>query len=106
MKKAFTLLEMLLVIVIISVAALIIVPVVTNNINSSKNNVYNNLINKILVSSTDWAVENTDKLPKENETINITLGTLQSNGYISTSLLNPKTDNLFPSDMIIKITLN
>ena len=56
MKKAFTLLEMLLVIVIISVAALIIVPVVTNNINSSKNNVYNNLINKILVSSTDWAV--------------------------------------------------
>lgn len=104
MKKAFTLLEMLLVIVIISVAALIIVPVVTNNINSSKNNVYNNLINKILVSSTDWAVENTDKLPKENETINITLGTLQSNGYISTSLLNPKTDNLFPSDMIIKIS--
>ena len=104
MKKAFTLIEMLVVITIVSIAALIIVPIVTNNIKSSKNNVYDNLINKILLSSIDWAADNTDNLPEENENINITLGTLQSKGYLSTSLKNPKTDSLFPSDMIVKIS--
>ena len=104
MKKAFTLIELLVVIIIISILAIIIVPIVTNNVKSSKNNIYDNLVNKILIASTDWAVDNTDYLPKDNETINITLGTLQSKGYISTSLLNPKTDSLFPADMLIKIT--
>ena len=71
MKKAFTLIELLVVIIIISILAIIIVPIVTKNVKSSKNNIYDNLVNKILIASTDWAVDNTDYLPKDNETINI-----------------------------------
>ena len=48
-------------------------------------------------------IENTDLLPEKGESISITLGMLQSGGYISTDLRNPKTDNLFPSDMVINI---
>ena len=62
------------------------------------------LITKIINSAMDWSSENTDMLPKKGENISITLGALQSGGYISTDLKNPKTDSLFPSDMIINIT--
>ena len=103
MKRAFTLIEMLAVIVIISILVLVIIPVVTKNTKDSKENVYNNLINKIISASSDWMIENTDLLPEEGESISITLGMLQSGGYISTDLRNPKTDNLFPSDMVINI---
>ena len=103
-KKGFTLIEMLCVIVILSALILIIVPVVTKNTSESKTNVYNSLINKILSASYDWSLEHTELLPKEGENISITLGTLQSLGYISTDLKNPNTDSLFPADMIITIT--
>lgn len=103
MKKGFTLLEMLAVIVIISILVLVLLPVVTKNTKDSKENVYNSLINKIISASSDWMIENSDLLPEEGESISITLGMLQSGGYISTDLKNPKTDNLFPSDMVIII---
>ena len=104
MKRAFTLIEMLAVIVIISILVLVILPVVTKNTKDSKENVYNTMINKIISASSDWMIENSDLLPDEGESISITLGVLQSGGYISTDLKNPKTDNLFPSDMVISIT--
>lgn len=103
MKKGFTLIEMLAVIIIISVIVLVITPIVTNNLNDSKEAVYNNLINKIISASSDWMVKNTDKLPEDGESISITLGMLQSEGLISTDLKNPKTEALFPADMVINI---
>ena len=102
-KKGFTLIELLAVIVVISVISLLLIPVVTKNIRESKKNVYNNLINKMLVATTDWMVKNTDLLPDDGENISITLGMLQSEGYISTDLKNPNTKKLFPSDMVINI---
>lgn len=101
--KGFTLIEMLGVIIIISVLLVILVPTVVRHLKASKDSVYDSLINKVLSSSVDWALENTELLPKEGESINITLGTLQSGGYISTDLKNPKTNLLFPADMVIKI---
>ena len=102
-KKGFTLIELLAIIVVISVISLLLIPVVTKNIRESKKNVYNNLINKMLVATTDWMVKNTDLLPDDGENISITLGMLQSEGYISTDLKNPNTKKLFPSDMVINI---
>lgn len=101
--KGFTLIEMLGVIIIISVLLIILVPTVVRHLKASKDSIYDSLINKVLSSSVDWALENTELLPKEGESINITLGTLQSGGYISTDLKNPKTNLLFPADMVIKI---
>lgn len=101
--KGFTLIEMLGVIIIVSVLLVILVPTVVRHLKISKDSAYDSLINKVLSSSVDWALENTELLPKEGESINITLGTLQSEGYISTDLKNPKTNLLFPADMIIKI---
>lgn len=103
MKKAFTLIEMLAVIIVISIIMLILIPVVTRNLSDSKENVYNNLINKMISATSDWMIKNSDDLPEEGESISITLGMLQSEGLISTDLKNPKTDNLFPSDMVINI---
>lgn len=103
MKKAFTLIEMLAVIIVISIIMLILIPVVTRNLSDSKENVYNNLINKMISATSDWMIKNSDDLPEEGESISITLGMLQSEGLISTDLKNPKTDSLFPSDMVINI---
>ena len=103
-KKGFTLIEMLGVIVIISIIALVLIPIVTKNIKDSKQDVYNNLIDKMLVATSDWMVKNTEILPSEGESISITLGMLQSEGLISTDLKNPNTDNLFPADMVINIS--
>ena len=102
-RKGFTLIEMLAVIVIISIIALILIPIVANNIKDSKQNVYNNIINKILVATSDWMIQNTELLPEDGENISITLGMLQSEGYISTDLKNPNTEKLFPADMVINI---
>ena len=102
-EKGFTLIEMLGVIIIISILLVILVPIVVRQLKTSKDSIYDSLINRILSSSVDWASENTSFLPNEGESINITLGTLQSGGYISTDLKNPKTNLLFPADMIINI---
>ena len=95
--------EVLCVIIIIGVLSMIVVPVVLNSINNGRDNVYDSVINKILNASTDWAAENAKLLPDEGENIKITLGTLQSNDYISTDLRNPKSKRLFPADMIVNI---
>lgn len=102
-RNAFTLVELLCVILIVSVLLLITTPVVVSNLKSNKNRIYDNMVNKILNASTDWALKNTDNLPEKDEEIKITLGLLQSEGLISTDLKNPKTDNLFPADMTITI---
>lgn len=103
-KNGFTLIEMLSVIVIVSIIALVLIPIVSKNIRDSKVNVYNSLINKMLGATSDWMIKNTEILPSDGENISITLGMLQSEGYISTDLKNPNTDKLFPADMVITIS--
>lgn len=102
-RNAFTLVELLCVILIVSVLVVITIPIVTNNLKSNGDSIYNNMVNKILSASKDWASINVDSLPEEGEEIKITLGSLQSDGLISTDLKNPKTDALFPADMTITI---
>ena len=102
-RNAFTLVELLCVILIVSVLVVITIPIVTNNLKSNGDSIYNNMVNKILSASKDWASINVDSLPEEGEEIKITLGSLQSDGLISTDLKNPKTDTLFPADMTITI---
>ena len=83
-NKAFTLIELLTVIVIIAILTMATIPIITNSIKSSKDKLYDSLITKIINSAMDWSSENTDMLPKKGESISITLGILQSGGYIST----------------------
>ena len=103
-RKGFTLIEMLSVIIVISIIALLTIPVITQNIKSSKSQIYNSLINRMLVATSDWMSENSELLPDNGENISITLGMLQSEGYISTDLINPNTKKLFPADMVINIS--
>ena len=103
-KNGFTLIEMLCVIIIVSVIALILIPVVSKTVDEGKKQVYNNLIDKMISATSDWMIKNTDLLPSDGESISITLGMLQSEGYISTDLKNPNTDKLFPADMVINIS--
>lgn len=102
-KKAFTLIEILCVVIIISILSIILIPIFASYVSKSRDSVYKNMVNKILNASVDWAVDNANLLPDNDEEIKITLGILQSEGYITTDLNNPKTETLFPSDMKILI---
>lgn len=102
-NKAFTLIELLTVIIIIAILSVVIIPIITNSLDKSKEQVYDGIITKILNSTIDWSVDNIELLPEKEEQISVTLGMLQSEGYISTDLKDPNTDSLFPSDMTITI---
>ena len=71
---------------------IIVVPIVTKNLKSTKDSIYDSMINRILSSAVDYASLNSKVLPSEGENIDITLGMLQSLGLISTDLKNPKTN--------------
>jgi len=103
-KKGFTLVEVLAVIIILLVILSITMPITTSVINNSKNSAYRSQINKILSATYDFSLKNSEFLPNYNKKIYITLSKLQKEGYISTSLTNPKTGESFSNDLVISIS--
>lgn len=102
-KKGFTLVELLAVIVLLLVIISITVPIVTNIINNSTNSTYRSQVNKILSATYDFSLKNSEFLPNYNEKTFITVSHLQKTGYISTTIINPKTNEPFSNDLVISI---
>lgn len=95
-KNGFTLIEILAVIIILGVISLIAMPVVTNSLKESKDDLYDVQISNIRESAKTWAADNINTLPTEaNESVIVTLKTLQEDGYIDEEIKNPKTNELF-----------
>ena len=104
MKKGFTLAELLGVIVLLGALMLIIVPLVTSSMKDSKEELYNDQIESIKLSLALWMSDN--QKPKKGETITLTLSQLKEAGLVELDIKNPKTEELFPNDMVLKIVNN
>ncbi len=104
MKKGFTLAELLGVIVLLGAILLIVLPVVDKTIKESKEDLYQDQIDGLKLSLQLW-VSNHQK-PDVGETVTLSLSQLKEEGLVELDLTNPKTDELFPNDMQLKIVNN
>ena len=122
-KKGFTLIELLAVLVIIGLIGLITVTSITSLLKHYKNNIYNKQIDNIEAAARVWGADNMLILPNDTTSTNtcnysninncptnykilvIDLHTLQTGGYISNDLKNPKTKEPF-ENVTINITKN
>ena len=103
MRRGFTLVELLGTLVILSILLIIVFASVTSVINNSKNTVYDRQISSILSGTYDYTLKYPDELPKtKGEKKYISLLKLQKNGFVD-DLINPKSKNLFPIDLVISI---
>ncbi len=104
-KKGFTLAEMLGVITILAILGLLIFPAVEKSLKDGKEDLYRVQISNIEQGAIAWVSENVFSAPEQSgETMLLTLYQLKQSGKISNDITDPTTKNLFPDDMIIKIT--
>ena len=104
MKKGFTLAELLGVLVILGAILLIAIPVVDKVIKSGQEDLYQDQIESIKSSLNLWMSNN--QKPDVDETITLSLSQLKEAGVVELDITNPKTNELFPNDMILKISNN
>lgn len=104
-KKGFTLIEVLGVVIVLATIILIVVPNISESLKNSRNKAFDVQIKEIETASRTWSIYNSNNLPSnQSEEITITLLQLKLAGLIDINLKNPKTGELFPDDMQIKIT--
>ncbi len=104
MKKGFTLAELLGVIIILGALMLIIIPLVSTAIKNADEDLYNSQIESIKLALEIWASDN--QKPNDGEYITLSLSQLKEAGLVELDIRNPITKELFPNDMILKITNN
>ena len=104
MKKGFTLAELLGVLVILGAILLIAIPVVDKVIKSGEDDLYQDQIESLKSSLQLWMTNN--QKPDIGETITLSLSQLKEDGAVELDITNPKTDELFPNDMILEIKNN
>lgn len=88
MKKGFTLVELLAVIVIISLVVLVAVPRLVKSIKNSNIDTYNNIIGDIVLAANSYANN------KDGILVQISVQTLQNEGYLPLNLSNPVDNTL------------
>ncbi len=104
-RRGFTLVEILTAIILLGILAIIIVPVIENTLKKTGDKLYEGQISNIKSATKNWASKNPYELPEnEGETITITLGQLQEEGFIDKNIKNPKNKEKFSSALKIIIT--
>lgn len=101
-KRGFTLTELIGVLTLLGVIFLIIIPVVDGIIKKGKQDLYNSAIDSIKLSLQDWFTEQNIILD-EGENITITLSQLKQADFVDKQVTNPKTEELFPNDMLLNV---
>ena len=104
MKKGFTLAELLGVIVVLAAVLLIIMPTIDKTIKQGQDDLYDKQINSIKLAMELWVADNV-KL-EDGEYIVLTLSQLKDAGLVEFDVKNPKTEELFPNDMLLTIRNN
>ena len=103
-RKAFTLIELMGVLVIIGILTVILIPVINNTIKNNREELYNKQLSLIKLSAKNLASDNEYILPEEDgEEIYITLGQLRAMGYAEETIINPKTKENFPDNLVVMI---
>ncbi len=103
-KKGFTLAELLGVITILGLLALLIIPAVDKAIKESNKTLYQAQLNTIIEGAKEWSADHISELPVSGGSITVTLEDLKLGGYVVADIKNPKTEELFPDDLTVKIT--
>lgn len=81
-NKGFTLIELMAVIILLAVIGLIVFPTAIESINESKEKLYKEQVKRILDATDSWASSNDNKLPVGDDSIYITIDTLQKAGLL------------------------
>lgn len=102
-NRGFTLIELLGVMIILCVILFLVLPSVTNIIDLGKENIYDIQIKKILDSTYDYTISNTNLLPESGEKKYITLNLLKKEGFVETVILDTITGEEIPNDLVISI---
>ena len=104
MKKGFTLVELLGVLVIMSIIAVIVLPIVGKNVKKGKEEAYQAQLISIINSTKNYTTDYPSALPTSGST-SITMSVLKSNGYLDSTVKNPKTSAAFADTDYVRITL-
>lgn len=101
MKNGFTLIELLTVIVLLGVIAAITVPIIVDTINDSRYDSCEENVRTIEAAAERWHAHNPNKVNKEDGK-NITVSTLQEEGYLSASddIINPITNENMKNQIV------
>ena len=103
-KKGFTLVELLAVIIILSLLALLASTSITKIVKDSKSDLYDTQINLIKSAAEAWGADNLYDLPESGTCKYLKLNDLKRYGLIDSEIKNPKTNELFSDELIIKIS--
>ena len=105
--KGFTLAELLAVLVVLSLISMIAIPAVSQTIQKYKNQVCVLQLGYVLEDAKAWAADNMEKLPTDdNNYYDVYITDLITYGYIGEDLVNPKTNETFDENWVVRITKN
>lgn len=103
-KNGFTLIELVAVITILALLGMIIVPVVENSINSGKDELYISQIDSIKASFKQYAIKNINSnIKNAGDDIYLSLYQLKLAGFVNLDIADPRSENLIPNDMLLRI---
>ena len=106
MKKGFTLAELLGVIAVLGIIAMIAFPLMDRSITDSDEKLYNTQINQIIKGAKSYYADNLDLLNQitEDKQGEVSLETLQKEGYLPIDIKNPRTEKNFEGETQIIVT--
>lgn len=91
--KGFTLVELLAVVIVIGLISAISVPVVRNITKDARQKGLEKQISVLLESTKNWAVTNSETLPKSNSSILVKINTLKKEGFLENKKIVNPVDN-------------
>ncbi len=103
MKKGFTLIELMAVMIILGIISFIAVPAVLNVLKQNNDDAYNIVISNIKLSMQNFKNDHPLLNPAKGETLYMTLGMLKQENYLDDKVINPKTNEFIPNDMLLSI---
>lgn len=103
-KNGFTLLELMAVIVVLALLTLIIYPPIESALIKSRNQSYEAQISEIEEGAKNWAADHVTELPDEDNSIKVTIKTLEDGGYIAEDLIDPRYNKPLDKNKAVIIT--
>lgn len=103
-KNGFTLLELMAVIVVLALLTLIIYPPIDSALIKSRNQSYETQISEIEEGAKNWAADHVTELPDEDNSIKVTIKTLEDGGYIAEDLIDPRYNKPLDKNKAVIIT--
>lgn len=104
-KNGFTFIEMLGVITLLAIISVIVIVVIDKSLKDSKEALYEAQMGNIRSAAKMWMADNIELIPDDGY-YTITLGTLQSSGYIGTDIENLIEEEVYNSSLLIRISMN